>query len=496
MNKFLTVVFFGFIAGVALRSFYNVELIGMSLLFVVAFGLFLYWLSVRKKEVFLISIIFLSVFLGALRFDIADLKNGDPLLDKEIGTEVTLKGVITDEPDERDTHVKITMTLSDVFVEEEFIELSSRVRARVLVPHYPEWNYGDEIIISGVLNKPENFVNELTGKEFDYVSFLDKDDIFYEMFFPEVEHIASRKGNTIKQALFDVKNAFLKSMSKSIPEPHASLAGGLIVGAKQSLGEELLDDFRKVGIIHIVVLSGYNVTIVAEALMRFFSFLPRIASLWVGAGSIVLFTIMTGAGATIVRASIMALLVIFARATGRLHDMKRLLFIAGFFMILHNPKILMFDLSFQLSFLATLGLLYGAPILEKKLGGTLDYKKRKFQLRELAVATLATQIFVLPLILYQMGEISLVALPVNLLILMLIPLTMLFGFLAGIVGFVSTILALPFSFIAYALLEYELTIVDLFSKLSFASIEVHNFTLWMMIGMYVLYAWVVHFLHE
>ena len=111
----------------------------------------------------------------------------------------------------------------------------------------------------------------------------------------------------------------------------------------------------------------------------------------------------------------------------------------------------------------------------------------KWQLREFATATIATQIFVLPLLLYMTGMLSIVALPVNLLILAFVPVTMLFGFITGIVGFVSPLLSLPFAYITTALLSYELKVVELFAALPFASVTVEAFPLFAMIGMYALY---------
>ncbi|MEK7147475.1 MAG: ComEC/Rec2 family competence protein, partial [Patescibacteria group bacterium] len=103
-----------------------------------------------------------------------------------------------------------------------------------------------------------------------------------------------------------------------------------------------LEKFRTVGVIHIVVLSGYNITIVAEFIMRLLAFLPRAARLAGGALAIILFAVMTGGSATIVRASLMAILVVVARATGRIYGITRALLLAGFLMVLHNPKILVF----------------------------------------------------------------------------------------------------------------------------------------------------------
>ena len=197
---------------------------------------------------------------------------------------------------------------------------------------------------------------------------------------------------------------------------------------------------------------------------------------------------MTGGSATVIRASAMALLVVLAKATRRQYDITRALIIVGLFMIIQNPKILVFDSSFQLSFLATLALIYVSPIVEKKL----QFITPRFKLREFATATISTQIFVLPLLLYKMGELSLVGLPVNILILAFIPLTMLFGFLAGALSFISVAISLPFAFASYALLSYELKVVEIFSSLPFASISIPYFPAWVMIGVYLAYGIIIH----
>ncbi len=484
-NTFLLVIL-GFTSGVILRSFLDLGFAFTVFVFSLSGALLLFWFLSRRKNVLCVTLVVFFVALGMLRFDIADMNRGDPLLETLIGGAVKVEAVVIDESDERENNTHLLVELKNIFVGGKKIEV--KTRAKVITDLYPLHEYGDRILMEGKLVKPKNFTNPETGKEFNYVSYLWKDDIFYQMFYPEIVLVSKGGGNFIKEKLFTFKHAFLDRVSRVIPEPHSSLLGGLVVGAKQSLGEKLLDDFRAVGIVHIVVLSGYNVTIVAEALMRFFSFLPRTVSLWLGSGSIVFFAIMTGAGATIVRASIMALLVILARATGRTSEITRALFIAGFLMVLFNPKILIFDISFQLSFLATLGLILFPPLLEKYF----HLVPTKFQLREFALATIATQIFVLPLLLYKIGELSLVALPVNLLVLMFIPLTMLFGFLTGVIGFLSIALSVPFAFLAYGLLAYELKIVEIFSALPFASVQIDSFPLWLMLGMYGLYAWIIY----
>ena len=476
-----------FVLGVALRSFFDFGLSFALFLIFLSLLLLAYYYVIRTRKtsgntgsIFLVSLAVLALGLGVLRFDLADLEHGERLLDRVIGKEIVVEGIVFDEPDERESTTRLIVKL-DTFKGEEI-----STKALIITERYPAFSYGDRIAITGTLEKPKNFESD-SGREFDYVSYLGKDDIFYTIPFPTVTFISGGEGNPVKSVLFSIKREFLDTVSKLIPDPQASLLGGLVVGAKQSLGATLQDKFRKTGIIHIVVLSGYNVTIVAEAIMRSLSFLPKAFGMSLGALSIVFFAVMTGASATIVRASVMALLVILARATGRTYAITRALFLAGFFMVLHNPKIVIFDPSFQLSFLATIGLIYLAPQIERyfKLVPT------KWQLREFATATIATQLFVLPLILYMMGELSLVALPVNMLILMFVPLTMLFGFLTGVVGFVSLILATPFAWVTHALLTYELLVVDVFASLPFASISIQIFPLWAMLLMYTLYGLVM-----
>jgi len=276
----------------------------------------------------------------------------------------------------------------------------------------------------------------------------------------------------------------LGALSKTIPEPYASFAGGLTIGAKKSIPKDLQEDFKTTGVIHIVVLSGYNITLVADFVMRVFSFLPKYFGISLGSIGIVLFVLMTGASATAVRASIMALLAILARTTGRVYEITWALFITAFLMVLHNPKILRFDTSFQLSFLATLSLIYLSPKLKEKF----SWVPEKWQFREIVSSTIAAQVFVLPLLLYKIGDLSLVALPVNFLILVFVPLTMVLVFLAGGVGVFSALLAMPLGWASYLLLRYEIFIVEFFAKLPFAAVGIKYFPLWLMLAVYFLYA--------
>ena len=469
-DSLLYAVLAGFVGGIFARSFVDLGL-GFSLFFV----LLAIVLSVVNRKVLLLAAIFLfAAGLGMLRYDFADRNGPQTAFNQYLGESVTLEGLVTDEPDGRERVTRLVVS-------------AERTKILITTETEPQYRYGDRLSINGKLEKPQDFTDEVTLRAVNYRAYLAKDGIYYEVFKPKITLVARGEGNWIVEKLFAFKLALIENINRVIPEPHAALLGGLVVGAKQSLGKKLLDDFRTVGVIHIVVLSGYNITIIAYFIEWLFSRLRKNIRLVVAAGAMILFALMVGASATVVRATIMALLVILARSTGRMYAVTRALLIAGFFMLLHNPKILVFDVSFQLSFLATVGLIYFSPLIEPKVWWITE----KWKLREVFVATVATQLFVLPFLLYKTGVLSLVSLPVNLLVLSAIPATMLFGFLAGTTGFVSTLLALPFAYGAYALLAYELAVVEWFARLPFAAIALASFPLWLAVLWYAGYGFVI-----
>jgi competence protein ComEC len=151
----------------------------------------------------------------------------------------------------------------------------------------------------------------------------------------------------------------------------------------------------------------------------------------------------------------------------------RALILAGVSMILLNPMILAYDVSFQLSFIATVAVIFLAPRIEKYF----TWVTEKFELRDIVSVTCAAYVFVAPFILYKMGNFSLVALPANILILPFIPFTMLLGFTTGFVGLIWYLLSIPIGFVSYLFLHYELSVIEFFSNLPFAAFTFPNFPL-------------------
>jgi len=378
-----------------------------------------------------------------------------PLLDSYLGKTFSGKGIVVDEPAEKSFYTQVIIKLEDV-----------KGKQRILL-HSPSshFKYGDELSVKGKLSYPKDFKTD-AGHIFHYQEYLAKDNIFYVIASPKITLISKHKGNSVKAFLFNIKDSFISHIQSILPRPESSLMSGMLIAGKQGLGKDLEDKFKQVGLIHIVVLSGYNVTIVAESLINSLFFLPQNISYGFGVVGIILFGIMAGGTSTIIRASFMSFIALVAKLTGNTYSALRALLASAILMILINPLILRYDPSFQLSFLATFGLIVFSPIIQKRLGIFGESP-----LGEIISSTLAVELFLFPYLLYSNGSVALVSFPANLLVLSYIPFTMLVGFIATIFSYIYLPLSYPFSFISFIMLRYTLRIVELATHLTFFSIH-------------------------
>lgn len=390
-----------------------------------------------------------------------------------LGERVEVTGEIIEPPDVRAYNNRVTLR-----------PVGQETNILVIAPSDVEVSYGDLVTVSGTLSTPENFITNI-GKEFNYERYLANKDIYYTIEKAEIKVIANNQGSYIKSQLYKLRGYFLKNITKVIAPPGSDLAGGLILGARRGFDEDIQSELITTGTIHIVALSGYNVTIVAEGVMKLFgTIFSEIVSITLGVIVIILFVIMSGASTTAIRAGIMASIILFARMTGRTYQAGRTLVIALLLMMAHDLRVLS-DISFQLSFLATAGVLFLTP----KFIPHLKLFPIRFKIRELVATTIAATTAVLPLILYHMGVLSIVSVPANLLILPAIPLTMFFSFLAGIFGFISPILSYPVGYLANLLLSYILFVIHFFAELPYASLNIRTFPLILTILLYLILLW-------
>jgi len=421
-----------------------------------------------KKEIIII-IILISVACVRFFFFIPKI----PLYNEVVNKEVVLEGIINDDPDIRLKNQQLNIKLKD-----------KDVTILVIIGREVEVSYGDAVKVKGVLEKPENFTTN-SGKEFNYKRYLANQDIYFMIKNADIEIISHNNGNKIKSLLYKLSNSFIKNINRVIPVPESDLANGLVLGARGGFDEDTKQEFIETGTIHIIALSGYNVSIVAEGVMKTFSLiLSQVVSIIFGIVIILLFIIMTGASATAIRAGIMATIMLLGRMTGRNYLAGRALVIAGLLMIAYDPRVLV-DMSFQLSFIATGGVLFLTP----KVINWFRFLPMRFGFREMVASTVAATISVLPILLYLTGILSLVSLPANILILLFIPTAMLLIFITGISGFISLLLSIPFGYMSYLILSYILSVIHFLGSLSFASVTIQSFPLLLTILIYIFLLW-------
>jgi competence protein ComEC len=198
--------------------------------------------------------------------------------------------------------------------------------------------------------------------------------------------------------------------------------------------------------------------------------------------SIILFTLFVGASPAVVRASIMGILGLIALNYGRQNNIHITVLFSAFFMVLWNTKILWWDVGFQLSFAAVLGLIYVAPLFSRYA----EKLPAAFGVREAIQMTLSAQVMALPIIIYNFERLSIIAPLANLLVIFAIPPAMLFGFLAVIFSFIFGGISLIFGYITWGILSYIIKIIELMASIPYASLDIPGMKLWMMFGYYIL----------
>ena len=487
-SRILWAIVGGFLAGVFVRSFIALPWpFAAFLLLLAAASPALIVVNREKKHALIIVAIACAAFAtGIVRMDSAG-QAGDGSLTSVVGKKVTIVGTVFDEPDVRENGIRLHVRAAELITAGATTSVSAGVL--VLAPAHSDVAYGDIVRATGTLQLPEAF-DTGEGRAFDYPQYLAKDGILYVLAFAQMQKTGDNSGNTLKAAAINVKQLYISGLGAVLSEPEAGLAGGITVGDKRGVGKEYSDMFITVGLVHIIVLSGYNITIVMNLVGKLLSRMPRALQLVVNALIVLFIVLMAGAAPSAVRAGAMALLPLIARMTGRVYLAIRALGAVAFVMVLWNPYIIAFDPGFQLSVLATLGLVLFSPIF----AGWLYWIPEKFTLREIAASTLGTQTSVLPLLLYQNGVLSLVALPANLLALIVVPWAMGLSVISAIAGILFGLPALSavegfgvlVAFPAYVLLAYIIQVGEFFASLPFASVSVAAFSAWWMFAAYAI----------
>jgi|SRR3989338_3141805 len=467
-------ILLSFAGGIAGRSFIEIPYAVLLLVFIVGFLAILAGILRQKRQLWAAGLMVLAVLGGIVRYDFYDYSQ--PVLGGLYGKSFILEGYVLREPAQSDKALNFSFRVESL----EGTRLDRPFLVRVTTRRFPEYAIGDALLIRGVIREPEN----LNG--FDYAAYLKKDNIFAVVSFPDIEKKEGKRGNPIVLFLSSVKRAFEEKIDAVLPEPHGALARGLLLGERESIPDDLKQAFNRAGVTHIVALSGYNITIVGSFFLSFLLLLtiPFYWAFWIATSGIILFVILTGASPSVTRAGIMGILVLIAQREGRMYRMKNALALAGALMLFHNPYVFRFDAAFELSFLATIGLMVFSPRIEawvrerfhqlrSRIRGAPELRREGSNIIFRTFAeTIGAQVAVLPLLIVLFGRVSLISPVSNIAVLLAVPYAMAASFVTGVLGFFSETLSNVSAFVSWAILEYMIRAIEFFAEFPYASVEI------------------------
>lgn len=447
---------------------------GVALVSMAGVSLGLLW---RQQRMALpLGLCLVALLLGQARYQAALPSTGSSELAFYNGRgPLELQGWVAAEPDVRDRTANLRLEVSGARVDGLWQPVNGT--AVLVVPRYPGRAYGDQLRAAGRLEAPASL------DRFDYPAYLARQGVYSIMPFPKIEVLPGAAGLAPWGWLLDLKERLARNLSRALPEPQASLARGILLGLRASIPDGLMDSFNRSGTTHIIVISGHNLSLLAGYLLRAGApLVGRRRALWLSLAAISLYTLLVGAQPPVLRAAIMGGLFILGAYLGRQRESVVALALAAAAMASFQP-LMLWDVSFQLSFAATAGLIFLSPVLLKGLqhlwpspGGNRQAagaRAHRYLVESLSV-TLAATIAVLPLLLINFQRLSLIAPMANLLVLPALPGIMLGGALTAGLGFLEPLGQFA-GWVAWPFLTYMVAVVQVLAGMPAASLEVSDF---------------------
>lgn len=398
-------------------------------LFIASLALILLKVRNMIKSPVWLGILFLSVFAGCFYCNFYAVSHKENIA---FDRELIFTGVVANEPRRGIASQEFNLNLGEGY--EGVVHIYAALS--------PSYNYGDLLEVKGEVNESPSGLNIMS--------------------FPEINITGSGKGSSIKSFLFSIKRALTLSLERVLPAEKSAFIAGVLFGERAEFSKNFTEALRKSGTTHLVALSGYNVSIIAITLSNILSYIGnKRRAFWLSIAFIFLFVLMTGAEESVVRAAIMGVIFLVSEKSSRLFSFRNAITLTAFVMLLINPRLLVFNAGFQLSFAALVGLVYLKPFIEKFIG---KHNKETFlNWRENLLQTFSAQAAALPIIFATFGYFSPFSLFSNVLILEFIPLTMFLGFVTAVLGTVSYYLSFLTSWALGIVLGYEIFIINFFS---------------------------------
>lgn len=487
-----------FLGGIVLGSLVSLSLwiwVGLALAFIVlAIVSRTFSLSTPREPQssafhFLIApfsfILLFGLFLGAARYQYSVPRfNAFHIAfynDREYDLLIT--GYISEPPDYRDTYTNLRVDVAKVDTGDGDLDANGLILVRA--PSNQTFEYGQRIRLRGRLRTPPE------NEEFSYRDYLAAKNIHSYMTSPIITVLPGKGGNPLLDALYAFKQRSFDNIYRLFPDPESSLLAGILLGVDTGLKAELQQAFKNTGTAHIIAISGFNISIIAGIFVTYFSrFLGERRGAFLAVTAIVLYTILVGGDAAVVRAAFMGTVALFARQVGRRQFALNTLLFVAVGMCLWNPLYL-WDVGFQLSFFATLGLiLYATPfsefanrIITRYLPTSSGEKAAKL-FSEIVLLTLAAQLTTIPIMAYHFQRISLVSFLANPFILPAQPAVMILGGLAVLLSHAWFALGQLAAWIAWPFVVYTIRIVEIFDRVPHGTIFLGDFSIWFVVLFY------------
>jgi len=445
MTKSESLIYFclSFVGGICIASFFIdsiiVEIIGLII------GLILIGAFYEDKAIMVIGFCFIFVSSGMFLygFNLSKIENNE--LIKFNNKEVVFEGVVSSDPERGDSKTQI------------MVNILKAGRVLVFTDKYSPVKFNDTVRIKGIIKIPEKLDN------FDYQGYLAKDGVSVIISFPEIEIIKS-KSSFVGQ-IYDFKKVLGEKIRDNLSPKLSPILEAMILGNDQKMDKETKNKLSVSGLSHVIAISGSHIVIFSAMLFEVLLFLGlwRKQALFGSIFFTLFYVFLVGMPASGVRAGIMVGLLFLAQLISRQSFNLRTLVIAASAMLFFNPLLLKFDLGFQLSFMAVLGIILTGPFFNQWLDTV--FRGRLKWLQEIMAMTISAQIFTLPLLISSFGYFSIISLLSNIIVLPITPLLMALGILVPIFGI---IVAVPCSI----LLSYLMWVVDISSQLPFAVLKV------------------------
>ena len=426
----------------------------------------------------------LVLALGGVRLQLARFEPGAGQIAwyNESPTQWVIEGRVAGWPEQRDRDVRLLIETERLRPASAagFTPVSGRLLATL--PSGGEWHYGDRLQLQGWLRTPSS------DESFSYRDYLARQGVYALLacracaWCPvKVDLDCSRllersSGHSFLGWVYRLRARALAVVYQLLPDPEASLLAGILLGVEAGIPEDVEQAFIDTGTAHIIAISGANFAVVAGLLTFLLGgLLGRWRGMLAAGLGMALYALLAGAGAGVVRAALIGGMAVFAVQIGRRQNgLNSLAFIAAL-MAVYNPYVL-WDVSFQLSFAATLGLVLYAGPLQAGFENLASRRWRPDLARRISIlageyvlVTLAAQLTTLPVILYHFQRLSLSALLANPLVLPAQPPVMALGGLAVLPALAWLPLGRPGALLVWPFLAYTIRVIELLARLPGAS---------------------------